>query len=151
MYLPDRCSYWLPPLLWMLFISPLNGILTSHNTSSFVMPLITWLLPDAGMHAAETIHIILRKAGHFLEYAFLALLLFRAFSRRGKTFRLNYIFYAGLISLGYSALDEYLQTFIPARTGSFRDWVIDASGVVCALGILAIRNKHKGNNSESGC
>jgi VanZ family protein len=89
----------------------------------------------------ETLHGLLRKAGHFLEYAFLAFLLFRAFRGRGKPFRYTWILYAGLISLGYSALDEYLQAFIPARTGSFFDWIIDASGIACSLGILMIRGK----------
>jgi VanZ family protein len=137
--LRNAVIYWLPPVLWMLFISPLNELLTSRSTSSLVMPLITWLLPYASQKTAEAMHMILRKTGHFLEYAFLAFLLFRAFSSRRKTFQFTYILYAALISLGYSALDEYLQTFSPARTGSFQDWLIDASGVACSLGILSIR------------
>lgn len=141
---------WLPPVLWMLFISPFNGLLTSHSTSSIVMPFITWLLPQASLNTAETVHMLMRKTGHFLEYAVLASLLFRAFGGKGKPFRFSYILYAGLISLGYSALDEYLQTFIPARTGAVRDWLIDASGVVCALGILSIRTKRTRQDSESG-
>lgn len=133
--------YWLPPVLWMLFISPINELLTSHSTSSFVIPLITWLWPQASQNAVEGIHIILRKTGHFLEYALLAFLLLRAFSKGGRAYRLSYIFYAAIISIGYSAMDEYLQTFIPARTGSARDWLIDISGVAFSLGILSIRKK----------
>jgi VanZ family protein len=136
--------YWLPPIIWMLFISPLNGLLTSHSTSSFVMPLITLLLPQASLNTAETIHIILRKTGHFLEYAFLAFLLFRALSSGGTNVQFSHILYAALISFGYSALDEYLQTFTPARTGSALDWLIDASGIACSLVILSIRKMRTG-------
>jgi VanZ family protein len=38
-------------------------------------------------------------------------------------------------------MDEYIQTFIPARTGSFYDWLIDSSGIACSLAILSWKNK----------
>jgi VanZ family protein len=139
--LRNALVFWLPPVLWMIFISPVNDLLTSHSTSSLIMPLITWLLPRASQHTSETLHILLRKTGHFLEYAFLAFLLFRGFRGSKKTLQFTWILYAGLISLGYSAMDEYMQTFIPARTGSFYDWLIDSLGILFALGILS--GKHK--------
>jgi VanZ family protein len=139
--LRNTSIYWLPAVLWMIFISPVNDLLTSHSTSSLLMPLITWLLPHASQHTSETLHILLRKAGHFVEYAFLAFLLFRGFRGSKKTLQFTWILYAGLISLGYSAMDEYMQTFIPARTGSFYDWLIDSSGIACSLAILSWKNK----------
>jgi VanZ family protein len=139
--LRNALVFWLPPVLWMIFISPVNDLLTSHSTSSLIMPLITWLLPRASQHTSETLHILLRKTGHFLEYAFLAFLLFRGFRGSKKTLQFTWILYAGLISLGYSAMDEYMQTFIPTRTGSFYDWLIDSLGILFALGILS--GKHK--------
>ena len=139
--LRNALVFWLPPVLWMVFISPVNDLLTSHSTSSLIMPLITWLLPRASQHTSETLHILLRKTGHFLEYAFLAFLLFRGFRGSKKTLQFTWILYAGLISLGYSAMDEYMQTFIPTRTGSFYDSLIDSLGILFALGILS--GKHK--------
>lgn len=139
--LRNALIYWLPPAVWMIFISPLNNLLTAHSTSSLIMPLIAWLLPDASRHVSETLHILLRKTGHFLEYAFLAFLLFRGFRGSNKSFQFIWLLYAGLISLGYSALDEYMQTFVPGRTGSFYDWLIDASGIACSLGIILSKNK----------
>ncbi|MBS1112857.1 MAG: putative rane protein [Nitrospirae bacterium] len=135
--------YWLPPVAYMIFISPMNDLLTSHSTSSLIMPLITWFFPDASQHTSETLHILLRKTGHFLEYAFLAFLLFRGFRGSRKTYQYTWILYAGLISLGYSALDECLQTFIPARTGSFYDWLIDSSGIACSIGMLLWKKKRE--------
>lgn len=143
MDLRNALIYWLPPLAWMIFISPMNDLLTSHSTSSLIMPLIAWVFPDASRHTSEALHILLRKTGHFLEYAFLAFLLFRGFRGSKKTYQFTWILYAGLISLGYSALDECLQTFIPARTGSFYDWLIDSSGIACSLGILSWKKKRE--------
>ncbi len=133
--------YWIPPVAWMVFISPVNALLTSQRTSSFFMPLIAWLLPQASLHMTATLHILLRKTGHFLEYALLAFLLFRAFRGGRQAFELTWIVYAGLISLGYSALDEYLQTFTLTRTGSLYDWIIDASGIACSLGLLVWKKR----------
>lgn len=128
-------------MAWMIFISPLNSLLTSGETSSLVLPFISWLMPHLTPSVKATLHIIFRKTGHFLGYAFLAFLLFRAIRGGAKTVRFSSILFAGLISFGYAALDEYLQTFIPTRTGSFYDWLIDSCGIAIALSILVWRSK----------
>jgi VanZ family protein len=131
--------YRLPPLVWMVFISPLNDLLTSQSTSSFIVPIIKWLFPHASDDAVLTLHLLIRKTSHFLEYALLAFLLFRGFRGGNKTWRPAWVLYAGLIAVGYGFLDEYVQTFIPSRTGSLYDWLIDSSGAVSALGIVSIK------------
>jgi VanZ family protein len=49
---------------------------------------------------------------------------------------LEWIVYAGLIAVCYGAIDEFLQTFIPLRKGSFYDWMIDSAGAVVTLLII---------------
>lgn len=131
--------YWLPPLVWMAVISPVNDLLTSQSTSSFIVPILRWLLPSAGQDMIETIHLAIRKLSHFVEYAFLAFLLFRALRGRSRIWRLKWGIYAGMIAIIYAVMDEYVQTLVPSRTGSVDDWLIDSSGVVCALGIIAVK------------
>lgn len=133
--------YWIPPLAWMIFISPLNSLLTTRETSAVFLPLLSWVLPHLTPETKATLHVIFRKMGHFLGYALLASLLFRAFRGGAKTLRFSPVVAAGLISLGYAALDEYLQTLIPARTGSFYDWIIDSCGIASALSILLWKKK----------
>jgi VanZ family protein len=128
--------YWLPPIAWMIIISPFNALLASESTSSFLMPLLQWLLPFASQSTVEIIHLLIRKTGHFLEYAFLALLLVRAFRGYKQTWRFQWILYAGLIATGYAAMDEYMQSFMPTRTGAVYDWFIDTSGVCFSLGMV---------------
>ena len=129
-------NYWLPPILWMWFIFPTNDALTVSSTSYIIVPLLKWLFPNAGPVKIDYFHILARKFIHFFEYALLALLLFRAFRGKNRDWRWNWILYAGLITIGYSSLDEILQTIIPSRTGSFSDWVIDSAGAVFALLIV---------------
>lgn len=130
--------FWLSPLLWMGFLFPTNGVLTHESTSRFLVPFLTWLLPFVDRMAIGLIHIAVRKSVHFFEYGFLALLLFRAFRKGSKGWKLEWFLYAGCISLSYAALDELLQAFLPLRNGQFADWIINAAGVVCTLGIISL-------------
>lgn len=128
--------YWLPPFLWMGFIFPTNDTLTADSTSRIIVPVIKWFLPHAGQVTIETLHIIIRKCIHFFEYGFLAYLLFRGVRMRDKGWRLKWILFAGVGTIGYGALDEFFQTLIPSRTGSFSDWMIDSAGTVVTLLII---------------
>jgi len=128
--------YWLPPFLWMGFLFPTNGALTHESTSSFLVPFLTWLLPFADRVTIELVHIAIRNSVHFFEYGFLAFLLFRAFRGGNRGWKLEWMLYAGSSSLAYAALDELLQAFLPLRTGQFADWMINAAGVVCTLGLI---------------
>jgi len=140
-YLKYFIIYWLPPIAWMAFLFPTNDTLTTSSTSHIIVPVIKWFLPAASQDTVDILHILVRKVVHFCEYAFLAFLLFRAFRGGKKDWRLKWTTYAGLITIGYGSLDEFLQTFIPSRTGSIYDWIIDSAGSVFALGIIYMKVK----------
>jgi VanZ family protein len=136
----DFIFFWFPPILWMAFLFPMtNDSLTVKSTSYILEPIIRWFLPDASNATVEMIHIAIRKTGHFMEYALLAFLLFRAFRGRSKTMKLRWILYAGGIAVGYGALDEFFQTMTPLRSGEVYDWMIDTAGVVAVLWILTAK------------
>jgi VanZ family protein len=121
----------------MVFLLPTNDALTHANTSRFIVPFLIWLFPLADKGTIELLHIAVRKSVHFFEYGLLAFLLFRAFRGGNKGWKLERFLYAGCISLAYAALDELLQAFLPLRTGQFADWMINAAGIVCTLGIIS--------------
>jgi len=122
--------------MWFLF--PTNDALTVESTSHILVPLLNWLFPNADPLTIDSFHILARKTIHFFEYALLAFLLFRAFKGANKNWQMKWILYAGIITIGYSSLDEFFQTIIPSRTGSFSDWMIDSAGAVFALCIITI-------------
>jgi len=130
--------YWMPPLVWMIVISPLNGLFTAENTSSFIEPVLRWLFPFASSETVHVFHILIRKISHFVEYALLSFLWFRAFRRGKKGIHWKWIAWAGCISIVYAGLDELLQAQIPTRTGAVLDWIIDSAGVLCMLGSIGI-------------
>ena len=139
----DFIFYWVAPICWMGFIFPTNGVLNTNSTSHIIVPILKWLLPHADAVTIDLLHIGIRKCVHFFNYAFLTFLLYRAF-RKGKDIRRQeWVLYAGAIAIGYAAIDEYVQNFIPSRTGSVYDWLIDSVGVIVVCGLIFVKT-HKG-------
>ena len=69
-----------------------------------------------------------RNLGHFLGYALLALAWAWALRAPLRT----RLIAAATLSLAYAAADEYHQTFVDGRTGTWEDVVIDALGIAAA-------------------
>jgi VanZ family protein len=89
------------------------------------------------------LHFLLRKAGHFTEYAVLAWLSARAFqTSTRKLFRQRWFWISLLLVVVYSLSDEFHQSFVPSRTASIYDSMIDSAGGLTALVLMAIR-KHR--------
>jgi lipopolysaccharide/colanic/teichoic acid biosynthesis glycosyltransferase/VanZ family protein len=135
--------YWLPPILWMVFFFPVgNRALSSSITFEISTAVFRWLFPHASEAAVGVFYIIFRKSLHFIEYGVLAYLLYRAF--RGPDVRRwepGWALRAGLVSVAYGFLDEYLQSFVPNRYGSPIDWGVDTAGILAVLGTKFLNRK----------
>ena len=89
---------------------------------------------DISEERLTLIHFIVRKAAHFTEYAVLALLAARAFLGSSREMLRRRWFLASLaLVVVYALSDEYHQRFVPTRTGSVYDSLIDISGAHGAL------------------
>jgi VanZ family protein len=117
-----------------------------EHSSRFIEPLLRWLFPTASSETIGLMHHFLRKAGHFSEYAILALLTLRALrlSRPQRSF-LNAVAIALVVAAGYAATDEYHQSFVPGRTAAAGDVLIDTAGAVTALAVVTLwrRPRHR--------
>ena len=134
----------MPVIAWMLLIFVgSTDVLSAEQTSRFVVPFLHWLYPQMSFATILAIHVGLRKLGHIIEYAILAALLWRAV--RGTLTSTRTIAIAGLVffaSVLFAASDEFHQSFVPTRTPSMNDVMIDACGVVIALALcLVLRSK----------
>ena len=111
MTLVGRPDLWLPPLALMGLIFFLSS------------------QPDlsSGLGAWD---VLLRKLAHAGVYALLLLLWWRALSGTGPDVRA--LVAAWLITVGYSAADEWHQSFVAGRHGSPLDVLIDAGGASAA-------------------
>lgn len=94
---------------------------------------------------ADFIHFGVRKAAHMTEYFFLTfgifLPLWLRFSTEQKEVSRKSVFYkilllTFLLGVVFAALDEFHQVFVPGRSGSPADVLIDSVGIFAACGIL---------------
>jgi VanZ family protein len=135
-------SRYAPLVAWLVFISYASSdSFNAGNTSRIIGPLVLWLFPNTSAETLLAIHMTVRKAAHFTEYAILAFLAARAFRTSPRPALANRWFLASLaLVVAYAFLDEYHQRFVPSRTGSIYDSLIDISGGLTAL--LLIRYRH---------
>jgi VanZ family protein len=130
-----RVWRYLPLALWMsLIFFASTGELSASNTSLIVRPLLLWLFPDISEARIALAHFLVRKAAHFTEYAILAFLAARAF--RGsfhEWLRRRWFIISLLLIILYALSDEFHQSFVPSRTASIYDSMIDIAGGLAAL------------------
>ncbi|HEX3282643.1 MAG TPA: VanZ family protein [Pyrinomonadaceae bacterium] len=136
-----------PLLLWMALISLAStSEFSALNTSRVFRPLILWIFPNLSEEGVAAVHFVTRKLGHFSEYAVLGILSARAFAGSAKDFIQRHWFQIALLLITcYALLDEFHQSFVPGRTASIYDSVIDVVGGLTAL--LLIRFRHRRRQS----
>lgn len=95
-------------------------------------------------------HHYLRKAGHVFGYAMLSYLLFRAWRATlprvsAALWSLSWASIAFFMTALVASLDEWHQTFIPSRTGTIHDVLLDSTAALGAQILIWIflRNRRR--------
>ncbi len=136
----SRLWRYVPLGVWMCLIFLASSTeLSATNTSKVLRPVLLWFLPDISEKTIGIVHFLIRKAAHFTEYAVFALLAARAFLGSSREIlRSNWLLAALLLIALYSLSDEFHQSFVPTRTASIYDSMIDTAGGLAALAFLAL-------------
>ena len=139
----ERVNRYLPLVVWIIVISIAStSEFSGANTSRIIRPLVLWLFPETSEATLQTIHFVVRKLAHFTEYAVLGFLAARAFSTSSvRSLKRRWFLIALFLIVMYALLDEYHQSFVPSRTASIYDSMIDSIGGVAGLLIYARRRK----------
>ena len=135
-------THYLPLIVWLAFISfASSDNFNAGNTSRIIGPLILWLFPNTSPETLAVVHFITRKIAHLTEYAILGFLAARAFrtSARPAISGRWFLICVTLIVV-YALVDEYHQSFVPSRTASIFDSLIDMAGGLTALLIVRKRS-----------
>ncbi len=128
---------WIAAILWLIVISiESTTYLSSSNTSRFLYPLLHYLF-GIDYAAFEPWHVVIRKSGHVFGYGLLCILLFRAWSETlpsatGAKWTIRWATIAVVGTALAASLDEWHQSFIPTRTGTVRDVILDTSAAIAA-------------------
>ena len=141
---PRFVSHYLPLIAWLAFIFfASTDDFSAGNTSRIIGPLILWLFPHTSPDTLAVVHAITRKTAHFTEYAILGFLAARAFRTKRRWFLISLA-----LVVAYALLDEYHQSFVPSRTASIHDSLIDIAGGLTAL--LIVWKRTAANTREPG-
>jgi VanZ family protein len=118
---------WGPVVLWVAFILTMSSEpFAARHTGSLVAAALRLVFPDIRVETLQTIHAILRKVAHVVEYAMLGALSCNALRRQGAGwFRVRRVLVILALALACALVDEGHQALIPARTGSPRDVLLD--------------------------
>lgn len=140
---------WGPVLGWLVVIAWLSGEgFSDEQTAAWLVgaPLLDalWIPPAL----VDTANLILRKSAHFVEYAILSMLTFRALGvGAGARPIRRRIAGALLLAVVCAALDEIHQATTVTRSGSPRDVLINglgAAGGVLVARVFAARRRRAG-------
>ncbi len=127
---PNLVRAWWPAAVWICIIAiESTDSFSSQNTGRVLYRLITRLLGDIDYYYFEIFHHYLRKTGHVVGYGVLSLLLLRGwratFERTpGLLWRTSLLSWLGTVLV--ASLDEWHQSYIPSRTGTWRDALLDS-------------------------
>ena len=129
-------KYWLPLFIWLgvIFVGS-TEVMSAEQTSRFLVPFLRWLDPQISFATIAAIHFALRKLGHLTEYAIFAALLWRAL-RCGTCLQAKMSILFLLVWLAaaiFAVTDEFHQSFVPSRTASPIDIMIDICGAMIGL------------------
>jgi VanZ family protein len=137
---------WLPAIAWACLISGLStDTFSSEHTSAFIIPALHWLFPHAGAATLYLMHAIIRKCAHLTEYFIFSIFLLKVLRGKDSGWTLRWAIWVVVIVLGYAALDEFHQLFVPSRHASPWDALLDTTGAVIAQVVLWLWYLPKGN------
>lgn len=117
-------------VVWMgviFMFSSQNGEESSGISNGILLTLMN-VVPMENL-SIETLSFFIRKAAHFTEYAILGLLVDINSENKDK----KHLLCSVLFCFIYAISDEIHQYFVPMRSCSFIDVIIDTSGAIFAI------------------
>lgn len=129
----------------LLIFGASSDTLSAQRSSRIIAPIVRWLWPHMPATQVEQIVFAVRKGAHFTEYAVLAVLLWHALWKPRWGDQRPWSWHvAGFVLLWtglYAVSDEIHQAFVPLRTGSPWDVMVDMVGAMTGLLMAAVAYK----------
>jgi VanZ family protein len=114
-----------------------TAVFSAQNTGSMLYGFLTRLFGDINLYNFLVFHHYLRKTGHVIGYGMLCLLMLRGWRATldpGRTQLKSTALLSWLGTVFVATMDEWHQSYIPSRTGTWKDVVLDSTaGLVFLL------------------
>lgn len=145
--------YWAPAILWIAVINTMSiGLFSAPETGKVVF----WIFGHLGIPREhwQFLHFLIRKAGHVTEYGILSGTLF--WSLRGTTlpavrraWDIRWARPAWLLCTVIAIIDEIHQRFVPSRTPSLHDVLLDSAAAAIVQFVLWLVLRHRPRSAEA--
>ena len=131
---------WIATILWLgLILAESTNYGSAENTGRLLYPVLHFLLGVSPVQFPEWQHII-RKTGHFVGYFTLSWLLFRSwratFPLPSVTWTIQWARISFFMTALVASLDEWHQSYLPSRTGTLYDVLLDSTAALVAQILL---------------
>ena len=144
-------------ILWAIFIVEFSGqpwsesFHTSSVVEDFILKMVS-LMPVGQDIAKQLLEIFtVRKIAHFVEYMILGGLSAASwvlYQAEEKENRKPFFLIAWGFCVLFAVLDELHQAFVPGRTSSIRDILLDSVGALFGAFLVALIVKHVIKNDK---
>jgi len=126
--------WWLPTVAWLGVLACFStDVFSAEHTGTVLRKIIQLVYGDISHAAFEQIHFLVRKSAHFFSYGLLSAFAFfswRATLPDARAWAARWCWLALLVTLLAGSADEFHQSFVPSRTSTWHDVLIDMSGAV---------------------
>jgi VanZ family protein len=137
-------NVWAPVIIAVAVIcAESTDTFSAANTSGWLRPIVQGVFGVMSDSAWDLVHRIIRKSGHFAGYGTVGFTFLRAWlytlAQRGvgtlRAWRVESSILAIFSTAIVASCDEFHQSFLPSRTGTPRDVLLDTTGatVFCLL------------------
>jgi VanZ family protein len=104
---------------------------SAEHTGTILWKIVHSVYSGISVRQFETLHFLVRKTAHFTFYGLLSVFAFyswKATLPTPKSWTLRWCGLALTVALLAGSLDEFHQSFVPSRTASPRDVMLDVLG-----------------------
>ena len=142
----SRLWPWIPVVLWACLISSFStDTFSQERTAGVLIPFLQGLLPHASPQTLESLHYLIRKCAHVFEYFLFGLLVFRAIRGPGRGWTARWAAATLIVCAAFAAGDEFHQSFVPTRTASPWDVLLDTLAAGVSLFLIWLLAKGAAN------
>jgi VanZ family protein len=154
----NKLLWWAPTFLWLSLLSVFStDSFSAEHTGNILWKIVHAVYRGISERQFEVLHFFVRKAAHFTFYGLLGVFAYYSWKatlpmRRIWTFRWSGLALATVLIAG--SLDEFHQSFVPSRTASVRDVLLDVTGALFfQILIAAFASGRRGRKTPptSGC
>jgi VanZ family protein len=125
---------WIPTIAWLCLLAMFSSdVFSAEHTGSILQKILQALFGEISEQRFVLIHFLLRKSAHFCSYGMLSAFAFFSWRATFPAFKAWSVRWSGLallLTLVAASGDEFHQSFVPSRTSSPRDVLLDMVGAI---------------------